>query len=61
MLECLDLFSFVITHVLTDNGLEFTNRLLKNKKREYCTKPSKLYAIGKENNIDNRFTKPMKS
>ncbi len=32
MKECLDFFPFGITHVLTDNGLEFTNRLLKNKK-----------------------------
>jgi len=29
MVECLDFFPFGITHVLTDNGLEFTNRLLK--------------------------------
>jgi len=32
MKECLDFFPFGITHVLTDNGLEFTSRLLKNKK-----------------------------
>jgi transposase InsO family protein len=39
MLECLNFFPFGITHVLTDNGLEFTNRLLKDKKGKYCTKP----------------------
>lgn len=58
MKECLDFFPFGITHVLTDNGLEFTNRLLKNKKGEYCIKPSKLDVICKENNIDHRCTKP---
>ena len=30
LLECIDFFPFKITHVLTDNGLEFTNRLLKS-------------------------------
>ena len=58
MLECLDFFPFGITHVLTDNGLEFTNRLLKNKKGRYCTKPSKLDVVCEENNIDRRCTKP---
>ena len=58
MNECVAFFPFGITHVLTDNGLEFTNRLLKNKKGEYCTKPSKLDAICQENNIDHRCTKP---
>ena len=58
MLECLNFFPFGITHVLTDNGLEFTNRLLKDKKGNYCTKPSKLDVICKENDIDHRCTKP---
>jgi len=58
MNECLAFFPFGITHVLTDNGLEFTNRLLKNKKGAYCAKPSKLDVICKENNIDHRCTKP---
>jgi len=58
MIECLDFFPFGITHVLTDNGLEFTNRSLKNKKGEYCTKPSKLDVICKKNDIDHRCTKP---
>jgi transposase-like protein len=56
--ECLAFFPFQITHILTDNGLEFTNRLLKSKKGKYCTKPSKLDALCKENNIDHRCTKP---
>jgi transposase-like protein len=58
MLECLDFFPFGISHVLTDNGLEFTNRLLKDKKGKYCVKPSKLDVICKKNNIDHRCTKP---
>lgn len=58
MLECLDFFPFGITHVLTDNGLEFTNRLLKNKKGEYCAKSSKLDVLCEQNNIDHRCTKP---
>jgi len=58
MKECLDFFPFGITHVLTDNGLEFTNRLLKDKKGQYCTKPSKLDVVCQENDIDHRSTKP---
>ena len=58
MEQCLAFFPFPITHVLTDNGLEFTNRLLVSKKGESCTKPSKLDEICQENNIDHRLTKP---
>lgn len=58
MIECLDFFPFGITHVLTDNGLEFTNRLLKSKKGEYCTKLSKLDVVCQQNDIDHRCTKP---
>jgi hypothetical protein len=58
MLKCLDFFPFGITHVLTDNGLEFTNRLLKNKKGEYYSKSSKLDIVCQENNIEHRCTKP---
>ena len=58
MLECLAFFPFGITHVLTDNGLEFTNHLIKNKKGEYTAKPSKLDIVCKQNGIDHRCTKP---
>lgn len=58
MNECFDFFPFAITHVLTDNGLEFTNRLLKNKKGEYCKKPSKLDVLCQKNGIGHRCTKP---
>jgi len=58
ILECIDFFPFGITHVLTDNGLEFTNRLLKDKKGKYCAKPSKLDVVCEQNKIDHRCTKP---
>ena len=58
MKECIQFFPFNITHVLTDNGLEFTNRLLKSKKGYACEKPSKLDIICDKNNIDHRCTKP---
>jgi len=58
MLKCLDFFPFGITHVLTDNGLEFTNKLIKSKKGNYCKKNSKLDDLCIKNNIDHRLTKP---
>jgi len=36
------LFVSLGSHVLTDNGLEFTKRLIKSKKGENYQKPSKL-------------------
>jgi len=51
-------FPFKITHILTDNGLEFTNRLIKSKTGKYCTKPSKLDEYCTENDIEHRLTKP---
>ena len=56
--ECFAFFPFEITHILTDNGLEFTNRLLNSPKAGYCTKQSKLDVICQANNIDHRCTKP---
>ena len=58
MNECLDFFPFEITHVLTDNGLEFTNKLIKSKKGEHCKKDSKLDEVCNLNNIEHRLTKP---
>ena len=56
--ECLAFFPFEITHVLTDNGLEFTNRLIKSKKGNLCKKPSKLDEVCEKNNVEHRLTKP---
>jgi transposase InsO family protein len=55
---CLSFFPFVITHILTDNGLEFTNRLIKSKTGSLCQKPSLLDQKCKENNIQHRLTLP---
>ena len=57
MVKCLDFFPFGITHVLTDNGFEFTNRLIKSKKGNYCTKPSKLDIVCQDKDIEHRLTK----
>lgn len=56
--ECIDFFPFVINYVLTDNGLEFTNRLIISKKGDPCKKPSKMDETCAENNIEHRLTKP---
>ena len=58
MEKCLIYFPFNITHVLTDNGLEFTNKLVRSKTGAYCTKPSRLDEVCMENKIDHRLTKP---
>lgn len=56
--RCLAFFPFYITHILTDNGLEFTNRLLVSKTGNKCTKPSKMDVKCDENNILHRLTAP---
>ena len=58
MSKCLAFFPFEITYFLTDNGLEFTNKLIKSKKGHYCQKPSKLDVVCDVNNIEHRLTKP---
>ncbi len=47
-----------ITHILIDNGLEFTNRLIKSKTGNLCQNPSKMNKKCTENNIEHRLTKP---
>ena len=59
MNKCLDFFPIIkITHVLTDNGLEFTNRLIKSKKGNLCEKVSKFDEVCIGNDIEHRLTKP---
>jgi len=53
-----EFFPFKITHILTDNGLEFTNRLIISKKGTPCEKPSKLDLFCEQENIEHRLTKP---
>jgi transposase InsO family protein len=60
MKDCIAHFPFGITHVLSDNGLEFTNRFIKSKNGSYCIKPSKLDLVCQENNIEHRLTMPSK-
>jgi transposase-like protein len=56
--ECMDFFPFQISHILTDNGFEFTNRLIKSKTGNLCTKPSLLDLKCTQNNIEHRCTLP---
>jgi len=58
MEDCLEFFPFKITHILTDNGLEFSNKRHKSKKGNSCSKKSKMDIKCDENNIDHRLTKP---
>lgn len=56
--RCIKFFPFKITHILTDNGVEITNRLLKSKTGKSCQKPSLLDEKCAENNIEHRLTLP---
>lgn len=56
--KCFAFFPFYISHILTDNGLEFTNRLLVSKNGNKCTKQSKMDVKCLENNIEHRLTAP---
>lgn len=56
--ECMSFFPFKLTHILTDNGIEFTNSLIRSKKGNLCIKPSLLDIKCTANNIEHRFTQP---
>lgn len=56
--ETMAFFPFKITHILTDNGFEFTNRLIRSKTGNLCTKPSLLDIKCAANSIDHRCTQP---
>ncbi len=56
--ECIKFFPMYISHVLTDNDLEFTNRLLKSKKGKLCKKTSKFTQKCIDSKIEHRQTKP---
>jgi len=58
MRKCLNFFPVIISHVLTDNGLEFTNRLRKSKKGKSCETPSIFDTVCVDNLIEHRLTKP---
>lgn len=56
--KCIAYFPIKITHILTDNGLEFTNRFIKSKTGGLCAKPSKMDVKCAEHNIEHRLTAP---
>jgi len=56
--ECLSFFPFKISHILTDNGLEFTNKRLRTKKGDACEKQSLMDVKCEKENIEHRLTKP---
>ncbi len=55
---CRTFFSFKIKIVLTDNGLEFTNKCLKNKKGIPCQNPSQFTQTLTKNATEHRLTLP---
>jgi transposase InsO family protein len=56
--KCVSFFPFKIQHILTDNGLEFSNALIKSKKGDFCKIPSKLDVFCQENRINHHLTRP---
>lgn len=56
--KCIDFFPIIITKILTDNGLEFSNRLIKSKKGECLAKPSLFDEKCIKYEIEHRLTKP---
>ena len=58
MIEYLDFFPFELTHVFTDNGLEFNNKLIKFKKGNLCQKSSRLDVICEKGYFYHRLNKP---
>jgi len=65
--ECKEYFPFYITHILTDNGLEFTDKWARGKGKvsgnhkfdKECAKPQgQLPSECKEDSIEHRLTAP---
>jgi len=65
--ECKEYFPFYITHILTDNGLEFTDKWARGKGKvsgnhkfdKECSKPQgQLPSECKEDSIEHRLTAP---
>jgi transposase InsO family protein len=56
--KCVAFFPYTIHSILTDNGLEFTNRRLVNPKSKKLIKPSKLDDFCEKNKIVHRCTAP---
>ena len=59
MLECIDFFPFAITHVLTDNGLEFTKSPYQKQKRGILQKNQASWMwFANKTILIHRLTKP---
>jgi transposase InsO family protein len=61
LINCKEFYPFCINKILTDNGLEFTNRLIKSKKGQLCKKDALFDIECKKNEnqpIEHRLTKP---
>jgi transposase InsO family protein len=58
MEKCFEFFPIYITHILTDNGREFTNKLLKSKTGNSCQKLSKMDLKCAKYDIEHRLTEP---
>ncbi len=56
--KVIDFFPFKITHILTDNGGEFTNKLYRSMNGNHAQKPSKMDVVCHKHDIDHRLTKP---
>ncbi|GHT19851.1 hypothetical protein FACS189429_7880 [Bacteroidia bacterium] len=55
---CIDFFPVKINKILSDNGLEFTDRLVKSKKGNICLKPSKFDETCAQYTVIHRLAKP---
>lgn len=56
--KVIDFLPFKITHILTDNGGEFTNKLYRTINGKHAQAPSKMDVVCDKNDIDHRLTKP---
>lgn len=56
--KAVEAFPYQIDYILTDNGLEFTNRLIISKKGKACTKVSLFDETCVKEGIEHRHTKP---
>lgn len=56
--ECIAFFPFKISYILTDNGLEFSNKLYKSKKGKECGKLSLFDKKCETKGIKHRLTRP---
>jgi transposase-like protein len=56
--RCVQFFPFVIEFILTDNGLEFTNKLRRSKNGKLWKKVSRFDKKCKKYKIVHRLTKP---